>query len=70
MYSGDKELQGSRHKDSRNNNKYFGVSCNNKINGVECKNAEYMKLFIRIYRWSGIAKVVDTRSRENNGEYF
>ena len=34
------------------------------------KNNKLNQLSIRIYQWSGIAKVVGTRSRENNGEYL
>ena len=38
--------------------------------GNEGVNDKCMQLSIRIYRWSGIAKVVGTKSRENIGEYL
>ena len=37
-YSGGKELQGSRHKYSKNNNEYFRASCNKKSNWELSKN--------------------------------
>ena len=37
-YSGGKELQGSRRKYSKNNNEYFGASCNKKNNWGLSKN--------------------------------
>ena len=33
-------------------------------------NDKCRQLSIRIYRWSGIAKVAGTKSRENIGEYL
>ena len=37
-YSGGKELQGNRRKYSKNNNEYFGASCNKKNNWGLSKN--------------------------------
>ena len=48
-YSGGKELQGSRHKYSKNN-EYFGASCNKKNNWGLSKNDKCMYLLIGIFR--------------------
>ena len=48
MYSGDKELSGSRHKDFRNNNEYFEVSHNNKSKWGLGKNGKCMQLSIGV----------------------
>jgi hypothetical protein len=36
----------------------------------ECMNDKCKQLSIRMYRWSGIAKAVGTKSRENIREYL
>ena len=54
-------------KDSRNIRENFGLVIT-RSTGKHCMNGEYTWLSIRVYRWKGIAKVMNTSSWVNSGE--